>query len=494
MAISSLPSPYGIGTLGKAAYDFIDFLSDARQQYWQVLPAGQTGYGDSPYQSVSTYAGNPYFIDLDVLAEEGLLEEADLKGIDWGEDETHVDYGKIYVNRYKVLRKAFERGRTKDREAQGRFAAMHADWLPDYALFMALKNHFDMKAWYEWPEEAIRLRRPEAVASYREELKDDIAFYTYLQFLFDRQWQAMRAYAGEKGISIIGDLPIYVPHDSADVWSSPESFLLDEKNVPVEVAGVPPDYFSEEGQLWGNPLYNWDAMKADGFGWWIRRIGGSVALYDVLRIDHFRGLESYWAVPFGEKTAKNGRWVKGPGMSLVSVLKDWYPYLRFIAEDLGYATPEVAQLLADSGFPGMRVLEFAFDSRDESGSSYLPHNYPRNCVCYIGTHDNEPLAAWAQEADEDDLALATRYLGLNEEEGLAWGFVRAGMGSVADLFVAQMQDYLELGPEARTNTPGTLGGNWRWRMTADQASPELADRIATMTHMYGRSAGHTWQK
>ena len=486
MGISSLPSPYGIGTLGKAAYDFIDFLSDARQQYWQVLPAGQTGYGDSPYQSVSTYAGNPYFIDLDVLVEEGLLEEADLKGIDWGEDETCVDYGKIYVNRYKVLRKAFERGRTKDREAQGRFAAMHADWLPDYALFMALKNHFDMRAWYEWPDEAIRLRRPEAVASYREKLKDDIAFYTYLQFLFDRQWQAMRAYAGERGISIIGDLPIYVPHDSADVWSSPESFLLDEKNVPVEVAGVPPDYFSEEGQLWGNPLYNWDAMKADGYGWWIRRIGGSAALYDVLRIDHFRGLESYWSVPFGEKTAKNGRWVKGPGMDLMNAITGWYPQVRFIAEDLGFLTPEVKQLLRDSGLPGMKVLEFAFDSREPS--DYLPHTYSPHCICYAGTHDNATLMEWRDEADPDDIAYAKKYLGLNDEEGFCRGIIRGGMSSVAELFVAQMQDYLELGAEARMNTPGVLGGNWQWRMKAGAATDKLAKEIAEMTVMYGRAA------
>ena len=485
MGISSLPSPYGIGTLGKAAYDFIEFLSDARQQYWQVLPAGQTGYGDSPYQSVSTYAGNPYFIDLDVLVEEGLLEEADLKGIDWGEDETCVDYGKIYVNRYKVLRKAFERGRTKDREAQGRFAAMHADWLPDYALFMALKNHFDMRAWYEWPDEAIRLRRPEAVASYREKLKDDIAFYTYLQFLFDRQWQAMRAYAGERGISIIGDLPIYVPHDSADVWSSPESFLLDEKNVPVEVAGVPPDYFSEEGQLWGNPLYNWDAMKADGYGWWIRRIGGSAALYDVLRIDHFRGLESYWAVPFGEKTAKNGHWVKGPGMDLMNAITGWYPQVRFIAEDLGFLTPEVKQLLRDSGLPGMKVLEFAFDSREPS--DYLPHTYSPHCICYAGTHDNATLMEWRDEADPDDIAYAKKYLGLNDEEGFCRGIIRGGMSSVAELFVAQMQDWLELGAGARMNTPGLASGNWQWRMKAGVSTEELAKEIAEMTVMYGRA-------
>ena len=492
MAISSLPSPYGIGTLGKAACDFIDFLSAARQGYWQVLPAGQTSYGDSPYQSVSTYAGNPYFIDLDVLVEEDLLTPADLEGIDWGDDETRVDYGKLYASRYEVLRKAFERGRSRDREAQGRFAAQHQDWLPDYALFMAVKKHFDMKAWYEWPDEAIRMKRPEAVASYRESLAEDVAFYAYLQFLFDRQWQKMRSYAKEKGIKIIGDLPIYVPMDSADVWASPESFQLDEKNVPVEVAGVPPDYFSEDGQLWGNPLYNWDAMKADGYGWWIRRIGGAAALYDVLRIDHFRGLESYWAVPYGETTAKNGRWVKGPGMDLMSALIGWYPQVKFIAEDLGFLTPEVRQLLKDSGLPGMKVLEFAFDSREPS--DYLPHTYSPHCICYAGTHDNATLMEWRDEADPDDIAYAKKYLGLNDEEGFCRGIIRGGMSSVAELFVAQMQDYLELGAEARMNTPGVLGGNWQWRMKAGAATDKLAKEIAEMTVMYGRAARVTEDK
>ena len=485
MAISSLPSPYGIGTLGKAAYDFIDFLSEAGQSWWQVLPAGQTSYGDSPYQSVSTYAGNPYFIDLDRLAEEGLLEENDLAGINWGDSDDRVDYGRLYENRYTVLRKAFERGRDRDREAQGRFAAMHQDWLPDYALFMAVKKHFDMKAWSEWPDEGIRLRHPEAIARYREELAEDVAFYTYLQFLFDRQWQAMRAYAREKGIGIIGDLPIYVPLDSADVWASPESFQLDEKNVPVEVAGVPPDYFSEDGQLWGNPLYNWDAMKADGYGWWIRRIGGAAALYDVLRIDHFRGLESYWAVPNGSETAKNGRWVKGPGMDLLRILIGWYPQVSFIAEDLGFLTPEVKQLLADSGFPGMKILEFAFDSREPS--DYLPHNYSPHCICYAGTHDNATLMAWKDEADPDDITYAKEYLGLNDEEGFNWGIIRGGMSSVAELFITQMQDYLELGADARMNTPGVPSGNWQWRMTDGQITDGLTKHIAAMTKMYGRS-------
>ena len=485
MGVSSLPSPYGIGSLGKSAREFIDFLSDAGQSWWQVLPAGQTGYGDSPYQSVSTYAGNPYFVDLDTLVEEGLLEENDLKGIDFGGDEERVDYGKLYENRYTVLRKAFERGRHLDREAQGRFMAMHQDWLPDYALFMALKKHFNMAPWSEWPDEGIRLRRPEAIARYREELSEDVAFYSYIQYLFDRQWQVMRTYAREKGIGIIGDLPIYVPLDSADVWASPGSFLLDEKNVPLEVAGVPPDYFAEEGQLWGNPLYNWEAMKANGYGWWIRRIGGAAALYDIIRIDHFRGLESFWAVPYGEPTAKNGHWAKGPGMDLLGFLIGWYPQVSFIAEDLGFLTPEVKDLLRESGLPGMKVLEFAFNSREPS--DYLPHVYDRHCVCYAGTHDNTPLKAWKEEVDPDDLAYAIKYLGLNEEEGFNWGIIRGGMSSVAELFVTQMQDYLELGKDARMNTPGAPGGNWQWRMKKGAASKELAERIAAMTKMYGRS-------
>ena len=486
MPISSLPSPHGIGTLGAEARKFVDFLADAGQSWWQILPVGPTSYGDSPYQSFSAYAGNPYLIDLDLLCEDGLLTPAEVNAVSWGTDPARVDYSAIYNGRFPLLHLAMERGWERDADKVKAFSEENDAWLPDYALFMALKRHFGMNAWTEWPDEDIRLRRPEAVARYREELADDIRLFTYIQYLFFRQWEALRAYAHEKGIGIIGDLPIYVAMDSADVWADPRAFQLDERNVPAEVAGVPPDYFTADGQLWGNPLYDWDAMKADGYTWWIRRIAGASRLYDILRIDHFRGLESYWAVPYGETTAKVGRWVKGPGMDLMNVLTEKFPNIQFIAEDLGYLTPEVRQLLEDSGLPGMKVLQFAFDSRE--AANYLPHTYPRHCVCYAGTHDNSTLMGWKDEAAPADIAMAREYLGLHdEEEGFNWGVLRGGQSSVADLFIAQMQDYLGLGSEARMNTPGILGGNWQWRMLPGQITDELTARIARMTSLYGRS-------
>ena len=485
MPISSLPSPHGIGTLGAEARKFVDFLADAGQSWWQILPVGPTSYGDSPYQSFSAYAGNPYLIDLDLLCEDGLLTPAEVNAVSWGTDPTRVDYSAIYNGRFPLLHLAMERGWERDADKVKAFSEENDAWLPDYALFMALKRHFGMNAWTEWPDEDIRLRRPEAVARYREELADDIRLFTYIQYLFFRQWEALRSYAHEKGIGIIGDLPIYVAMDSADVWADPRAFQLDERNVPAEVAGVPPDYFTADGQLWGNPLYDWDAMKADGYTWWIRRIAGASRLYDILRIDHFRGLESYWAVPYGETTAKVGRWVKGPGMDLMNVLTEKFPNIQFIAEDLGYLTPEVRQLLEDSGLPGMKVLQFAFDSRE--AANYLPHTYPRHCVCYAGTHDNSTLMGWKDEAAPADIAMAREYLGLHDEEGFNWGVLRGGQSSVADLFIAQMQDYLGLGSEARMNTPGILGGNWQWRMLPGQITDELTARIARMTSLYGRS-------
>ena len=492
MPVFSLPSRYGIGALGKAAYDFVDFLAAAGQRWWQMLPLGPTSYGDSPYQSFSTFAGNPYFVDLDLLVKDGLLRRAELAGIDWGDDPGRVDYGKLYENRFAVLKKAADRGLKRDGEAFSAFAEENRAWLDEYALYMAVKRHFGMRAWTEWPEEDIRLHRPEACARWREELKEDVDFYRYIQFLFYRQWEALRAYAGEKGVGIIGDLPIYVALDSADVWAEPQWFQLDDRNVPTEVSGVPPDYFNEDGQLWGNPLYRWDAMERDGFGWWIRRAEGAFRLFDVVRVDHFRGLESYWAVPYGDTTAKNGRWVKGPGAALTRVLSGWFPDGMFIAEDLGFLTPEVRELLADSGFPGMKVLEFAFDPREPS--DYLPHAYPRSCVCYTGTHDNTPLAAWRKEVGRKNADFAKEYLGLKDEEGFIRGILRGGMGSVADVFVAQMQDWLELGAEARVNTPGTLGGNWTWRMQPQAAGRALAREIRAMTRRYGRLAKTTEEK
>ena len=490
MPISALPSPYGIGTLGQEAYDFVDFLAASNHFWWQLLPVGPTSYGDSPYQSFSAYAGNPYFVDLVTLRNDGLVTQDELNSVDWGSDPTRVDYKKIYDNRFVLLEKASQRGWAQDEKAVMAFAKENAGWLEDYVLFMALKRRFGMVAWTEWPDEDIRLHRPAAVERWRKELAEDIRLFTYIQYLFYQQWDRLRTYAHSKGVGIIGDMPIYVAMDSADVWSEPGSFQLDERNVPTEVSGCPPDSFNADGQLWGNPLYNWDVMKHDGYGWWIRRIAGAAKLYDVLRIDHFRGLESYWAVPYGAKTAKDGRWVKGPGMDLMSVLISWFPNIRFIAEDLGFLTPEVHQLLKDSGLPGMKVLEFAFDSREPS--NYLPHTYDSNCVCYAGTHDNPPILLWKEEADAADIDMAVRYLGLNEQEGFHWGILRGGMSSVADLFVAQMQDYLGLGAGARMNVPGILGGNWQWRMKKGQIDEALSVKLANMARIYGRSE-RAWQ-
>ncbi len=484
LPISSLPSPYGIGTFGQAAYAFADFLRAAGQSHWQLLPLGPTSYGDSPYQSFSAFAGNPYFIDPDTLVEEGLLTHAEVAAHDWGSDARQVDYGKLYTGRFALLEKAKARGWRRDRAAVEAFAAENGRWLREYTLFMALKRYFGMRAWMDWPDEGARLHDPAALAHYRRELAADVELFTYIQFLFYRQWGALKTYINGLGIRIIGDVPIYVALDSADVWSEPDKFRLDSRNVPTAVAGVPPDYFSADGQLWGNPLYNYDAMRQDGYEWWIRRIGGAAKLYDVIRIDHFRGFESYWAVPYGEKTAKKGRWVKGPGMDLVGVLTSWFHDIEFIAEDLGEPTPAVTALLERSGLPGMKVLEFAFDPQEPS--SYLPHCYGENCVCYTGTHDNAPLALWRTQAPKEELAFAEKYLGLNEREGFNRGIIRGGMGSVARLFVAQMQDWLELGAGHRTNTPGTAAGNWQWRLLPGETDKKLARDIREMTRLYGR--------
>ena len=473
LSVSSLPAPYGIGTLGRCAYDFVDFLVESGQNYWQMLPVGPISYGDSPYQSFSTFAGNPYYIDLDMLQTDGLLTSEEVQAHSWGDDPERVDYGAIYRARYALLERAFDRGWSRERQAVEEFARRQP-WLDGYARFMALKRRYDMKPWTQWPAGEVPA----------EERERAVQFFTYLQFLFDRQWTALKQYANEKGISIIGDLPIYVAMDSADVWTNPERFLLDRDNVPVDVSGVPPDGFTDAGQLWGNPLYRWDAMKRDGYAWWESRLRGALERFDGIRLDHFRGLESYWAVPYGDETAAGGRWEPGPGEDFIKMVHEKFPGALIIAEDLGYVTKEVKELLECSGYPGMKVLEFAFDSRE--AGDYLPHCYPENCVCYTGTHDNTTVLGWLEEAGPEDMEMARRYLGLNREEGYNWGFLRGGMGSKARLFVAQMQDYLDLGGAARMNTPGTLGGNWQWRMKPGAASPELARRLREFTRLFGR--------
>ena len=484
LPVSSLPSRYGIGSFGEEAYKFADFLAASGQGAWQILPLGPTSYGDSPYSSFSSSAGNPYFIDLDKLIEEGLLDKDEVEGVDWGSEPEYIDYGKIYEHRFDVLRLACERGWAGDAGKIAAFVDSNRGWLPDYALFMALKRHFGMKSWIEWPDEDARMRKSDVIEKYRRELDADIRLFTWAQYKFFEQWDALREYVHSLGIEIIGDIPIYVALDSADVWSDPRSFLLDERNVPTVVAGVPPDYFCADGQLWGNPIYDWEHMKSDGYGWWIRRIESAKRLYDVIRIDHFRGFDSYWAVPYGEETAKNGEWRTGPGIGLVGVLRDWFHDTRFIAEDLGYLTPSVMQLVKDSGFPGMKVLEFAFDSREPS--NYLPHTYTPNCVCYVGTHDNETAMQWWKKISRADSAYARRYLGLNSREGINWGLIRGGMSSVAELFVGQLSDFLGLGAEARINEPGNPSGNWRWRLQPGQLTDELAAKIYEYTRMYGR--------
>ena len=484
LSITSLPGPYGIGTLGHSAYEFTDFLVKAGQRFWQILPLGPTSYGDSPYQSFSTFAGNPYLIDPDMLIEDGLLKPEEVKDCEWGSEPRYVDYGKIYENRFDMLRMAAERGLPRDREAVDAFVRENEKWLPDYALFMACKKHNGMRAWTEWPED-IRNRSGEALARCREEYREDIDFFTYVQYLFFKQWNKLRDYIHGKGIKIIGDVPIYVAMDSADVWAETHFFKLDKDNIPLEVAGVPPDYFSEDGQLWGNPLYDWDAMKADGYGWWIRRIDGAAKLYDVIRIDHFRGFDTYWSVPFGAPTAKGGRWNKGPGMDLIGTLKGWFPQLEFIAEDLGAPMDSVVKLLKESGWPGMKVLEFAFDPKEPS--NYLPHNHVPNCVCYTATHDNCPLMQWKEDTAPEDVAFAEKYLSIRNDEPFNWGVIRGGMGSVAKLFVGLMQDFLGLGRGHTMNNPGIAAGNWQWRLLPGEASDELAEKMFDMAVTYERA-------
>ena len=482
MHITSLPNPYGIGSVGKCAYDFVDFLSNAGQSCWQILPLSPTGYGDSPYQSFSTFAGNHYLIDLDMLIGEGLLKQEEADAVCWCREEGRVDYGCLYSNRSKLLRLAY--GRFTPDEAFEKFVSDNADWLEDYALFMSLKEAFHGSAWQSWTEGLV-MRDPQVLARYRKEFADSIGFHSFLQYTFFRQWTALRSYANGQGIRIIGDVPIYVPLDSADVWSNPQLFRLDGSGRPKMVAGCPPDSFSADGQLWGNPLYDWDRMKETGFAWWIRRLEAASRMYDVVRLDHFRGFESYWAIPAGDKNAAGGSWQPGPGLDFIRAVQAALPNLDFIAEDLGYVTSEVRQLQEDSGYPGMKVMQFAFDSRETA--DYLPHTYPVNSVCYSGTHDNLTMQQWFDEAAPEDIAMAKSYLGLNEEEGLVRGMIRACMGSVSWLCVIQMQDYLELGACARMNFPGTLSAdNWTWRAPKGFITEELTKRIFDTTQRYGR--------
>lgn len=484
MPIFSLPSPYGVGTMGAAAREFVDFLARGGQTCWQILPIGHTSYGDSPYQAFSSFAGNPYFIDLDDLAADGLLERSEYQGLDWGADPAAVDYGLLYRNRYPVLRRACARLLAKEDGGYARFCREQADWLEDYALFMALKGRHAGASWFDWPE-GERLRSPAALEAARRELADEVSFWRAVQYIFFRQWDALKRYANGQGISMIGDLPIYVAADSADVWSGPEQFQLDGEGRPIEVAGCPPDGFSADGQLWGNPLFDWEKMKAEGYRWWLRRIAFQFRIYDTLRIDHFRGFDAYYAIPYGDETARNGRWRPGPGTHFFRAVKEALGEKDIIAEDLGFLTDSVRQMLRDTGYPGMKVLEFAFDSRD-TGSDYLPHCYTRRCVVYAGTHDNDTIQGWMKSAPEAAVEYAKEYLRLTEEEGWHWGMMRSAWASCADLAVMQLQDVLGLGSEARINTPSTQDGNWRWRALPGSCGPELAGRLYREMQIYQR--------
>ena len=488
LPISALPSEYGIGCFSKSAYEFVDQLKAAGQGYWQILPLGPTSYGDSPYQSFSTFAGNPYFISLEDLVKEGVLTKKECDSVDFGSAPDDIDYEKLYKGRYKLLRKAYERSEVYKNQDFIRFQQEQAHWLGDYALFMAVKDRFGGIPWSEWAED-IRLRWQNALDYYREEMYFEIEFQEYIQFKFRQQWMKLKKYANENGIQIIGDIPIYVAMDSADTWANPELFKLDEKNCPIQVAGCPPDGFSATGQLWGNPLYNWEVHRNTGFDWWVKRIANCFRLYDVVRIDHFRGFDEYDAIPYGDKTAENGWWEKGPGMDLFRTISYRLGNRQIIAEDLGYMTDSVKQLVEESGYPNMKVIEFAFDERDTGNASdYLPHNYPNNCVVYTGTHDNETLISWLDDITPAERKQVRTYLNNfhASREELEQDLICLVMSSVADLCVIPMQDYLGLDNSARMNQPSTLGKNWKWRLTSGQFTEELQKNILELTGRYGR--------
>ena len=482
LPVSSLPSPYGIGTIGRDARDFVDFLEAAGQTLWQILPIGPTGYGDSPYQSFSTFAANPYLIDLDELVAEGLLYPEEINTCSWGGPPSRIDYGLLFENRYIILRLAANRMDVQTEEFR-LFEAEESGWLDDYALFMAIKTSLDMVPLCDWPPE-LRRREKAALNNARHALADEILFWKQLQFLFFRQWLALREYAAERGVQIVGDVPIYVSPDSSDLWAHPALFQVDDDLNLIEVAGCPPDYFSPLGQLWGNPLYDWPKHLETGYSWWIQRMRHAARVYDIIRIDHFRGFESYYAIPAEDQTAEHGIWRPGPGTPLIDALKRDLPGLDIIAEDLGVITPEVRQMLVLSAFPGMRVLQFAFDSRE--GNEYLPHNYPFNTVVYTGTHDNTTTEDWQLGSPPATVQFAREYLDVDDPDLFTWRFIRAGLASTADTCIVPMQDYLRLGAESRLNTPGTSEGNWRWRVEKSALSLDLAEKIFHMTELYGR--------
>lgn len=498
LPVASLPSRYGIGAFSKEAYEFIDQLKEAGQQVWQILPLGPTGFGDSPYQSFSAFAGNPYFIDLETLVEEGLLTAEECDEADFGENPEKIAYDKIYENRFPLLKKAYERWKgvsfseiaveERTRAVHRKAAELLREETREYCFYMAVKDYFHSQSWDLWDEE-IRTRRPEAMERYETLLGDEIGFYEFQQMKFEEQWRKLKAYANGQGIQIMGDIPIYVAFDGADSWAHPELFQFDENRTPTGVAGCPPDAFSATGQLWGNPLYDWGYHKENGYGWWIKRMEYSFGLYDLVRVDHFRGFDEYYNIPYGDETAENGVWEKGPGIEIFRRMEEYFgtKQLPIVAEDLGFLTPSVHRLLKESGFPGMKVLEFAFE---EGGSSpYLPHNYTSNCVVYTGTHDNDTLAGWYKEMDIEEKEFSIDYLGNSRTpaEMVHWDFIRLALSSVADLAIIPVQDYLGLGTEARINEPSTLGKNWQWRLFKGQLDEKTLRRCRRLAEVYGRA-------
>ncbi|HNW89149.1 MAG TPA: 4-alpha-glucanotransferase [Bacteroidales bacterium] len=480
---TSLPGNHGIGTIGKEAFDFIDFLAEAGQKLWQILPLGPTGFGESPYQCFSSMAGNPLLISLEKLEEDGLLSKSDIDDHS-GKLARHVDFEKVRKVKIPLLDKAFGKfiKTGKNTKAFKTFCSQKSVWLDDFALFLSLKEEFRNKPWNLWPKEA-RLRDPEALEQYRKKCKERILYHKFIQFEFFKQWKEVKKYANEKNIRIVGDIPLYVAYDSVDVWTKPENFLLDSKGKPIKVAGVPPDYFSATGQLWGNPVYNWQYIEKDGFYWWIERMWASLELCDIVRIDHFRGLSAFWVVPYGEKTAVKGKWVAAPGKKLFKTLIKELGELPVIAEDLGVITPDVEELRNCFGFPGMKILQFAFDSSEEN--NYLPHTYTENCVVYTGTHDNNTVLGWYQNASAGDRKKVKEYIG-NIDEGIVKSMIRLAWASVADIAIIPVQDILELDEDARMNLPGTSSGNWSWKFRPKDLTPAHAAWLKKLTETYGR--------
>ncbi len=483
MPIFSLPSPYGIGTFGEAAFEFVDFLHNGGQSLWQILPIGITSFGDSPYQSFSSFAGNPYFIDLDLLTKDGLLSKEEIESFDFGDNIESVDYEKLYNNRYKILKIAFSRFK-KDAEYEA-FEKANAYWLDDYSLFMAIKNSNQGAAWYEW-DKSLKTRDANAITTVRNQLANDIAFHNFLQFIFNKQWTLLKQYANKKKIKIIGDIPIYVAYDSANVWANTKQFLLDDDFTPKAVAGVPPDAFSDDGQVWGNPLYNWDYMQKTNYSWWKGYLSHALKRFDIVRIDHFRGFESFFSIPYGDTDAKRGKWVKGPDIDLFDAFTtEFGKNLPIIAEDLGVITPEVEKMLAYTKFPGMKVLQFAFSGN--SDNSYLPHNITKNSVVYTGTHDNDTIMGWVATSDADTIKQAKDYFNYQNDNGFNWAMIKAAMSSVADTCIIPMADLLGLDSKGRINTPSTLGENWSWRIKRECINPWLSNILKENTELYGRN-------